>query len=311
MASTYSALKLELMATGEKSGTWGDINNTNLGTALEEAIAETAAVAFTDGHETVALTDSNATQVARHLRLNLTGDASAGYDLIVPTIEKPYIINNATDGTITVKTTAGTGIAVPTLTTMWLYADGTNVVDVVSHLSNLTLANALPIASGGTAGTTAATGASGLGLGTGDSPQFTAVNVGHATDSTIARVSAGRLSIEGDEIVTEDVINVFTVPQTAKTIADTDGSFDLNATTHVTWIPAAADELTFTNITVGRSGTILLKNPSAYTITINATTVESPADAATELSVAGSYVISYVVPNGETTVFIEISRVLT
>ena len=36
-----------------------------------------------------------------------------------------------------------------------------------------------------------------LGLGTGDSPQFTALNIGHATDTTLARVSAGLLSIDG------------------------------------------------------------------------------------------------------------------
>lgn len=42
-----------------------------------------------------------------------------------------------------------------------------------------------------------------LGVGTGDSPQFTAVELGHATDTTIARVSAGRVSIEGNPIVLE------------------------------------------------------------------------------------------------------------
>lgn len=41
-----------------------------------------------------------------------------------------------------------------------------------------------------------------LGLGTGDSPQFTAVNIGHASDTTLARVSAGVVSIEGSNILT-------------------------------------------------------------------------------------------------------------
>lgn len=39
--------------------------------------------------------------------------------------------------------------------------------------------------------------ASDLGLGTGDSPQFTAVNIGHASDTTVGRSAAGVLSIEG------------------------------------------------------------------------------------------------------------------
>ena len=38
MASTYSNLKIELIGTGEQTGTWGATTNTNLGTALEEAI---------------------------------------------------------------------------------------------------------------------------------------------------------------------------------------------------------------------------------------------------------------------------------
>jgi hypothetical protein len=42
MASSYSDLKIELIATGEQSGTWGTTTNTNLGTALSEAITGSA-----------------------------------------------------------------------------------------------------------------------------------------------------------------------------------------------------------------------------------------------------------------------------
>lgn len=41
-----------------------------------------------------------------------------------------------------------------------------------------------------------------LGVGTGDSPQFTGVELGHATDTTITRVSAGRIAVEGVNVVT-------------------------------------------------------------------------------------------------------------
>lgn len=47
----------------------------------------------------------------------------------------------------------------------------------------------------------AAAAATTLGLGTGDSPQFTAVNIGHATDTTLTRVSAGVAAIEGSNIL--------------------------------------------------------------------------------------------------------------
>jgi hypothetical protein len=47
MASTYSTLKIELIGTGEQQGTWGTTTNTNLGTALEEAIVGRATANFT------------------------------------------------------------------------------------------------------------------------------------------------------------------------------------------------------------------------------------------------------------------------
>lgn len=49
----------------------------------------------------------------------------------------------------------------------------------------------------------AATAASNLGLGTGDSPQFTGINVGHATDTTVTRSSAGHIAVEGVDVVLE------------------------------------------------------------------------------------------------------------
>ena len=71
----------------------------------------------------------------------------------------------------------------------------------------------VPIASGGTAATTAAAAATSLGVGTGDSPQFTAVNVGAATDTTIARASAGVISVEGDTVATIANTHIWAAPQ--------------------------------------------------------------------------------------------------
>jgi hypothetical protein len=153
MASTYSNLKIQLMATGENSGTWGNVTNVNLGTALEEAIVGSADVNFSSADVTLTLTDTNASQSARNLRLNLTGSVAAPQNLIVPAIEKVYIVNNGLTQTITVKNSSGTGVAVPAGKTVYVYNDGTNVVDAITHLSSLTLGSALPIASGGTGST--------------------------------------------------------------------------------------------------------------------------------------------------------------
>ena len=155
MASTYSSLKIQLMATGENSGTWGNVTNDNLGVALEEAIVGSADVTFASGNVTLTLTDTNASQTARNLRLNLVGTTGGTRDLIVPAIEKVYIVNNGCADTITVKNNSGTGIAVPAGKTMYVYNNGTNVLDAITHLTSLTLATALPVTSGGTGSTTA------------------------------------------------------------------------------------------------------------------------------------------------------------
>ena len=153
MASTYSNLKIQLMATGENSGTWGNVTNVNLGTAIEQAMVETATVTFASANVTLTLTDTNAAQNARALRLNLTGTTGGARDLIVPAVQKPYIVNNGTADTITVKVSGQTGIAVPASKTMLVYNNGTDVVDAINHLSALSLTTALPIASGGTGST--------------------------------------------------------------------------------------------------------------------------------------------------------------
>lgn len=137
MASSYSDLKIELIATGEQSGSWGTTTNTNLGTALEEAIVGTVDVAFSSGAVTLSLTDSNGTQSARHLRLNLTGTSGGAQNLVVPAIQKNYLVHNGTADTITVKTPSGSGIGVPSGKTMWVYNNGTNVVDAVTAVSSL------------------------------------------------------------------------------------------------------------------------------------------------------------------------------
>tara|TARA_R110000868_G_scaffold144300_1_gene363240 strand:+ start:901 stop:1932 length:1032 start_codon:yes stop_codon:yes gene_type:complete len=157
MASTYSALKIELIGTGEQSGTWGTTTNTNLGdAALGEAITGSADVAFSSSDVTVTLTDSNASQTARNLRLNLTGTSGGARQLILGSgcqIEKLYLINNGLADAVTVKNTSGTGIAVPAGKATLVYNNGTNVVDAATYFTSLTLGSALPIASGGTGST--------------------------------------------------------------------------------------------------------------------------------------------------------------
>jgi hypothetical protein len=150
MASTYSAIKIELIGTGDQSGTWGNTTNTNLGTAIEQAIVGKADVTVSSTSVTLTLTDSNALQDARALYLNLSGTPGGAATLNVPAIEKNYIVKNGTNEIVTIKVAAQTGVAIPVGKTVLVYNNGTDVVTAVDHIPSLTLGAALPVASGGT-----------------------------------------------------------------------------------------------------------------------------------------------------------------
>jgi hypothetical protein len=220
MASTYSDLKIELIGTGEQTGTWGSTTNNNFSVAIGEAITGSADVAFSSADVTVTLTDTNAAQTARNLRLNLTGTSGGARQLILGSgcqIEKLYLINNGLADAVTVKNTSGTGIAVPAGKSMFVYNDGTNVVDAITHLSSLTLGTALPVASGGS-GAATLTGVL-KGNGTSAFSAATAgtdyVAPGTATTFTALQTFAGTSS--NADLKTSNIIETATISATAAT----------------------------------------------------------------------------------------------
>lgn len=161
MPSSYSQnLKIQLMATGEDSGTWGQITNLNLGTALEEAITGSADVLFSGADVTLTLANTPTAQVARNVRLNLTGSSGGARTLTLPAgIEKLYIVNNNLADEVEVRPSTGTGVIVPAGRSMWLYCNllpTPSVVEIVNHASSLTLTTPLSLANGGTGAATAA-----------------------------------------------------------------------------------------------------------------------------------------------------------
>jgi len=167
MASTYSNLKIQLMTTGENSTTWGSVTNTNLGTAIEEAIVGSADVTFANANTSVTLTNTNSTQPARNMRLNLTGSTGGSTrTLTVPDIEKVYIVNNACADAVEIANSSGSNVSVPAGKTTWVYSTGSNVVAVTTHLTSLTLGTDLAVTEGGTGVSTLTANAVVLGNGT-------------------------------------------------------------------------------------------------------------------------------------------------
>ena len=134
MASTFTTLGIEKMATGENAGTWGDKTNTNLD-IVNTAISGYVEQAVTSGGTTaLSITDGAATSTAQNAVIKLTGTISGNSIVTVPdSVEKVYIVTNGTSGAYTVqfKTASGTGITfgVSEKTTRLVYSDGTNIVD--------------------------------------------------------------------------------------------------------------------------------------------------------------------------------------
>ena len=151
MASTYSDLKIELIGTGEQSGTWGTTTNTNLGTALGEAITGSADVAFSSADVTLTLTNTNAAQSARNLRLNLTGTSGGARNLILGSgcqIEKFYLINNGLADAVTVKNTTGSGVTVPAGLAALVFNNGTDVVNPLTYFTGTVVSSSATITGG-------------------------------------------------------------------------------------------------------------------------------------------------------------------
>jgi len=162
MASSASPdLKIQLMATGENSGAWGTVTNNNL-SAIEEAIARTTDVTFANDAPTasVTLTNSNSLQAGRNYRLNLIGTGTAGHVLLLPTVEKSYLINNTLSVDVSVRngTAAGTNLfntqTVPAGGAAIVYTDGSAVTSAVSSASAMEVLNALSVGGAASVGGT-------------------------------------------------------------------------------------------------------------------------------------------------------------
>ena len=142
MANTTSAsLKLTVQQTGENSGTQGQFTNTNL-LILEQAIGGYDAVGL-NATTGATLTFSNGVlSNGKNQVLRLTGTITSNVNVVIPdSIEKTYLVENATTGafTVTFKTTSGTGATWSTTDKGYkiLYSDGTNIVDITADLGDI------------------------------------------------------------------------------------------------------------------------------------------------------------------------------
>jgi microcystin-dependent protein len=167
MPSTYSTdLRIELIANGEQSGTWGTTTNTNLGTLIEDAISGLASVSVISANQALTAQNGSADQ-ARCAAVSLTTTTSANFAVYVPPVTKLYVFKNASAYTATIycstvlgnTTAAGSGVAVPAGKSVLVRSDGTNIVEQLNHITGSFSVNGSTTFSGVTSINSAAIGA--------------------------------------------------------------------------------------------------------------------------------------------------------
>lgn len=130
MASTYTTrLRLEKPGQGEQPGTWGITANTDYD-LIDQGIAGVVNVTHDNAPDYTLTALSGSPDEARNLALVIGGTLTANRNVICPSVQKVYLVRNATVGgfAITIKTAAGTGIQIANGFNRWVYCDGTNVL---------------------------------------------------------------------------------------------------------------------------------------------------------------------------------------
>lgn len=125
MPSTYSTnLRLELIADGEQSGTWGQTANRNLGTLLEAAISGVQTVTLTTTTYTLSANNGVADE-ARNAALVFSGTLTGNCTVTAPSVKKNYIVKNATTGgfDVLLKTSGGTAYTIKNGETVFVFCD--------------------------------------------------------------------------------------------------------------------------------------------------------------------------------------------
>jgi len=148
MASTYSSsLNLELQATGENSGTWGNITNNNL-QKVESAIKGYVSVAIASTNDTLATTDGSTTDEQSNAIIKLTGTLTGDTVMSCEAVETWYIVDDATThsgNSLTFKPSGGTGTTLVQGAKHILYSDGSTMFDVLNDAGNITANGTLTV----------------------------------------------------------------------------------------------------------------------------------------------------------------------
>jgi hypothetical protein len=159
----------------------------------------------------------------------------------------------------------------------------------VKDLQSGVSGDSIPVTAGGTGSTTASSARASLGLTIGTDvlapPSGTAILKANS-GGALANATAGT------DYAAIGTASTWTASQRGTITTDNDGSFSMTVTNNFLCTPTATFALTFTNITAGQSGYVLLVNTGGYAVTAAATTKVNTSFLTT-VSTAGTYLLSY------------------
>jgi hypothetical protein len=134
MPSTFSDnLALELQADGENNNTWGQLLNAVL-ELLDKAVTEQLSLDCS-GSSDITLSAAQ----YQNFRHEYSGTLTGNINVVVPATNRLYLLENATSGafSLTVKTPAGSGVAIPQGKKIFVYCDGTDVIAAIDLLRDV------------------------------------------------------------------------------------------------------------------------------------------------------------------------------
>jgi len=267
MTSTYSSnLKLELMGTGDQSGTWGDTTNTNLGTLLEQAVAGYTTQALAGAGPTALTIPNGASGVGRYYIIEFTGSPTAGHNVTVPAVQKPYIVFNNTSVSIVFKVSGQTGVTVAVGKKAIVYNNGTDVIEVanapVTEAGTQTLTNKTLSAVALTGTTTASGDILMSGTGQLDLPVGTTAQRSGSPNSGMIRFNSDNVAFEGYNGTAWGNIGGGAAGGGSDAIFWNNGQ---TVTTSYS-IPASTNAGTFGPVTISGSATVTIPSSSTWTV---------------------------------------------
>lgn len=147
-------LGLALPTTGDLTGTWGDVVNTQITDLLDDAVAGTTTL--TADANTLLSTTQGGDNQARQAILNCTGARTAIRTITAPAQSKAYVVINGTTGGFDVRLVGAgptAGVTIPAGRRVLVAWNGTDFVVVAGGLVDLTtgVTGVLPVVNGGTA----------------------------------------------------------------------------------------------------------------------------------------------------------------